>query len=358
MPKDRLSVLIKKEVLGLTAYNTEAIPCPVRLDANENPFPLPRELHEEFISAIRGVSLNRYPELGSFSLAKRLAEACGVESDMLMLGNGSDELIQVLCASLTSSTVLIPTPTFIMYRLISLNNGHKTLDMPLNVEFDLDLDAMLKQVKDHSPALIFLSYPNNPTGNCFSEEKIEAILKKARGLVVVDEAYSNFSGKSFLPFLKKYKNLVILKTLSKIGFAALRIGFLIGRASLVRELSKVRLPYNINAISQVGVSFYLKHESVFLEQAAEIIKRREELYLALQKIEGIRPYPSSANFIFFHCLFDTDQIYSELIRRGILIRNFGSAGNLKNCMRVTVGKQEENEAFLDAIKCIIARLGV
>ncbi len=359
MPKDRLSDLIKKEVLGLTAYATETIPCPVRLDANENPFSLPQTLHEEFIGAIRGVSLNRYPEPGSsFSLAARLAEACGVERDMLMLGNGSDELIQILCASLASSTALIPAPTFVMYRLISLNNGHKTLDAPLDSEFDLDLDAMLKQIEDHSPTLIFLGYPNNPTGNCFTGEKIEAILKKAPGLVVVDEAYGNFSGKSFLPFLKKYKNLVILKSLSKIGFAALRIGFLIGRASLVRELNKVRLPYNINAISQVGVGFYLKHEAVFLEQAAEIIKRREELYLAMQQIEGIYPYPSSANFIFFRCPFDTDRIYGELIQQGVLIRNFGSAVNLRNCMRVTVGKQEENEAFLDALKRIIAKGGV
>jgi len=357
MPREFLNVLIKKEVLGQTAYNPEAIPCPVRMDANENPFALPQELHEEFISAVRGVELNRYPELGSFSLAARFAESWGVEDDMVVLGNGSDELIQVLCASLASSNILIPAPTFSMYRLISLNNGHRALEVPLDFDYDLDLDAMLKQIEDHQPALILLSYPNNPTGNCFSEEKIEALLKKTHGLVVVDEAYGNFSGKTFLPFLKKYENLVVLKTLSKVGFAALRIGFLIGRSSLVNELRKVRLPYNINSVSQIGAGFYLKHETVFLEQAEEIINSRAELYLALQKIEGIRPYPSSANFIFFRCLFDTDHIYSELTKRGILIRNFSKAGNLKNCMRVTVGKQEENKAFLDALELITAKLG-
>lgn len=357
MPKDRLSNLIKKEVRGLTAYDSEAIPCPVRLDANENPFSLPRELHEEFIGAVRQVSLNRYPEIGSFSLAARLAEACGVERDMLILGNGSDELIQILCTSLASTTVLIPAPTFVMYRLISLNNGHRILEVPLESEFDLNLDAMLNQIEEKSPALIFLGYPNNPTGNCFTGKKIETILEKAHGLVVVDEAYGNFSGKSFLPFIKKYENLVILKTLSKIGFAALRIGFLIGRASLVHELNKVRLPYNINAVSQVGIGFYLKHEAAFIGQAAEVIRRREELFYALQKMEGVRPYRSDANFIFFRCLFDSDQVYRHLIHEGILIKNFGATGVLKNCMRVTVGKQEENEAFLDALKRTIAKLG-
>lgn len=355
--KDRLRDLIKEEVLGLTAYDTETTPCPVRLDANENPFTLPRELREEFFGVISGISLNRYPELGSFSFAAHLSEAYGLEKDMLILGNGSDELIQILCASLANSTVLIPMPAFAMYRIISLNNGHKTLEVPLDSEFDLDLDAMLELMEKWSPALILLGYPNNPTGNCFTKGKIETILEKAPGLVVVDEAYGNFSGKSFLPFLNKYENLVILKSLSKIGFAALRIGFLIGHASLVRELNKVRLPYNVNAISQSGVRFYLKYEAVFREQAAEIIKRRDELYLALQQIKGICPYPSSANFIFFRCLFDTDRIYEELVRQGILIRNFGSTGNVKNCMRVTVGKQEENEEFLDALKCIIDKLG-
>jgi histidinol-phosphate aminotransferase len=355
MQKYSMNELIRKEVLGLTAYAAETICCPVRLDANESPFTLPPALHEEFIGALRATPLNRYPEAGSSSLAARLAKGFGVEKDMVMLGNGSDELIQILCTSVASSSVLTPLPTFAMYRIISLTNGHKPIETPLDDKLDLDLDAMLEQIEKYSPALIFLSYPNNPTGNCFSGEKIETIIQKATGLVVVDEAYGNFSGKSFLPLLKKYENLVILRSLSKIGFAALRIGFLIGRASVVRELNKVRLPYNVNALSQVGVGFYLEHEPVFRKQAAEIERRREDLYLALQQIEGIRPYPSEANFIFFSCLFDTDQVYGRLIQEGILIKNFKSAGNLRNCMRVTVGSREENDKFLGALKRIIAK---
>lgn len=357
MPKGNLSDLIKKEVLALSAYAAETVACPVRLDANENPFPLPAAFQESFIDALCGVPLNRYPELGSPSLIARYAQAWDLEKDMVLVGNGSDELIQILCASLAPATVLIPAPTFVMYRIGSLNNGHRVVETPLNGEFDLDIDSMIKQIENHSPALIFLSYPNNPTGNCFSGEKMEAILKKSSGLVVVDEAYGNFSGKSFLPLLKKYENLVILRTLSKIGLAAMRIGFLIGRAPLVRELNKVRLPYNLNALSQAAACLYLDHKAEFMEQAAEIIGMREELFLALQQIRGIRPYRSDANFIFFSCLFNTDQIYRRLIQGGVLIKNFGATRALKNCMRVTVGRREENQAFLGAMRQITAELG-
>lgn len=331
--------------------------CRIRLDANENSFTLPPEVHDEFIDALRKVALNRYPESGSSLLRTGFAEAYGVGRDMLMLGNGSDELIQILCTSLTCATVLVPVPTFVMYRITSLNNGHMVKEVPLDDEFDLDLEAMLEQVDTLSPALLFLSYPNNPTGNCFSREKMVTLLEQAPGLVVVDEAYGYFSGNSFLPLLEKYENLVILKTLSKIGLAALRIGIMVGQAPLINELNKVRLPYNLNALSQAAAGFYLDHEAVFSDQAEKIIKAREQLFSALQQMQGICPYRSEANFIFFSCLFDTDPVYKKLRQQGILIKNFNTAGNLKNCMRVTVGRPEDNKIFLEALECIIAKRG-
>ena len=353
----RFENLIKSEVQGQKAYVAEASIVPIRLDANENPFPLPVSLRDDFMATLGRVSLNRYPEAGSPSLLARFAASYGVTDDMIMAGNGSDELIQVLCTALAPTSVMTPVPTFVMYRISAVNNGHTVIEAPLDDQCDLDLPAMLRLTDVYAPALVFLSFPNNPTGNCFSREKIETLLEKVPGLVVVDEAYGNFSGNTFLPLLKKYENLVILKTLSKIGLAALRIGFLIGAAPLVKELNKVRLPYNINSLSQAAAGFYLDHEAEFLAQAGEIVRGRELLFSALQQVPGIRPYPSEANFIFFHCLYDTNRVYTSLRAQGIMVKQFPVAGELKNCMRVTIGTPRENEMFLGALKRISAELG-
>ena len=350
----RLDDLIKNEVRGQKAYVAETSILPIRLDANESPFSLPAELHDEFMAALGRVSLNRYPGAGYHALLARFAANYGVAEDMLIAGNGSNEMIQVLCTSLAPTRVMTPVPTFAMYRISSVNNGHTVIEAPLENGCDLDLPAMLELMDVHKPGLVFLSFPNNPTGNCFSREKMEALLEKTPGLIVVDEAYGNFSGQTFLPLLEKYENLVILKTLSKMGLAALRIGFLIGASSLVNELNKVRLPYNINSLSQAAAGFYLDHEAVFLAQAAEIVRGREQLFSALQQLPGIRPYPSEANFIFFNCLYDTNRVYASLREQGIMVRHFPTAGNFKNCMRVTVGTQRENGMFLGALKRIIA----
>jgi histidinol-phosphate aminotransferase len=350
-----INTLIRKEVLEQEGYRADFTSCHVKLDANENPFTVPPFLKENLFEEMKKVSLNRYPEPGALLIRKRFAEHYGVDEDMIMIGNGSDELIQILCSALvnSSSFVMVPVPTFVMYRIIALNTGHAVDEVPLDASFDLDQDTMLERVSAKSPALIFLSYPNSPTGNCFNEGIIEAIIEVSTGIVVVDEAYGSFSGKTLLPLLKKYDNLVILKTLSKVGLAAMRIGFLIGSPSLVHELDKVRLPYNINTLSQVAAGFYLNHIDIFLSQTTEVIVRREQLLKALRKIEGIHPYPSDANFIFFSCDFDTDRVYRSLIQEGILIKNLNGPGILKNCMRVTVGNHEENEEFLKALRKIL-----
>jgi histidinol-phosphate aminotransferase len=214
---------------------------------------------------------------------------------------------------------------------------------------------MLHKIAEESPALIFLSYPNSPTGNCFSEDRIRAILEASAGVVVVDEAYFNFSGKTLLPLLKQYENLVILRTLSKVGYAALRIGFLLGAPELVRELNKVRLPYNMNVLSQLAAGFFMDEEQAFLEQVERVIEERKKLYEALQKMDGIHPCPSVANFIFFSCNLSAIHIYEQLIRKGILVKPFILPGRSRPFIRVTVGSREENEAFIEELKRIIAK---
>jgi histidinol-phosphate aminotransferase len=348
--------LLREEIRRQEGYHAGAVSCRIKLDANESPLTLSPSLKDELFAAMKKVHLNRYPDPGAPLIRERFAEYYGVKQDMLMVGNGSDELIQILCNALmdANSAVMVPVPTFVMYRIIAMNAGRVVTEVPLQTAtFDLDLDAMLDQIIRRIPALIFISYPNSPTGNCFSEKKIEAVIAASAGVVVIDEAYGNFSGKTLLPLLTKYDNLVILKTLSKVGLAAMRIGFLIGQTSFIRELDKVRLPYNINALSQVAAGFYMDHQTFFSDQVAEVVKRRHELFDALRKIEGVHPYPTDANFIFFHCDFDTDYIYRGLLQRGVLVKNLNRPGVLKNCMRVTVGNREENEEFIGALKGVI-----
>jgi histidinol-phosphate aminotransferase len=349
--------LIKEEVLAQRAYGVEHAACPVKLDANENPLAIPEPLREQFAARLASVSLNRYPEAGSPALVARFAEVFGVGADQVVLGNGSDELIQILCTTVArpGAEVMIPIPTFAMYRIAARNAGCRVAEVPLDGKFDLDLAAMRGRITAHSPALIFLAWPNNPTGNCFRRDRIEAILQESPGIVVVDEAYFHFSRRTFLPLLGRHENLVVLRTLSKVGFAAMRIGLLIGSPALVCELDKVRTPYNLNAMSQAAAAFYLDHEETFLKQAEEIRRWRGELFAAMKTIPGIRPRPTDANFIFFDCDFDADQVYIKLMERGILIKNFNAPGTVRNFMRVTVGTREENSRFIEVLQDIISK---
>jgi len=348
--------LVRKEVLNQEAYCASSVPCRIRLDANENPYTLSASQKSKIIESLEKVPLNRYPEPGSPELRRGFAGLYGVDEDMLIVGNGSDELIQLLLIAVKggASGVMIPVPTFAMYKISALNTGHRVIEVPLDDRFDLDVDSMLEIIKNRSPELVFLSYPNNPTGNCFNPGKIEAVIRASSGIVVVDEAYFNFAGRTFLPYLDKYDNLAVLKSLSKAGLAAMRIGIFIGCPLLAKELNKVRLPYNLNAFSQIIARFYVENEADFQKQADKVAGKREDLFRGLSKIDGIRPYPSDANFILFNCSFDTGSVYKGLIKREILIRKFNAPGILGSCMRVTVGNCKENDEFLEALRDVVA----
>ena len=314
--------LIREEIRRQRAYPADAIPCQIKLDANENPFPLPEDLTGLFFSAVtREVALNRYPEAGSPALRRRFAARFGVAPDQVLLGNGSDELILALLIACggPGKSVLIPTPTFAMYRICGLNLGYRICEVPLAAGGDLDLPAMLAALERERPVLTFLSYPNNPTGGCFDDDKIAALIEQASGLVVVDEAYGPFSGRSFLPRLKACDNLLILRTLSKVGLAAMRIGFLVGPPEIVAEIDKVRLPYNLNSVSQMAAGFYLDHEARFIAQTEEIVRERDGLWDALQN-HGCILADGDANFIFLLAIA-INQVYAALVKRCVLVRN-------------------------------------
>lgn len=346
--------LVEKNIFEQSGYVTPELAGEIKMDANENPFTMSEPLKRILQERIRGIDFNRYPEAGAIELREKFARYFGVTKNMMMLGNGSDELIQILCMTMKGKIngVLVPVPTFSMYKIIAVNTGNRVVEVPLDKNFDLDVKAMTGKMRKNFPALIFLSSPNSPTGNLFSPSKMEALIKKTPGIVVIDEAYARFSGQSQMALLKKYKNLIFLNTLSKLGMASIRVGFLIGNPDIIAQLDKVRLPYNINSLSQMASRFFLDYHKDFSKQIKEIVQRRNELYRGLKAIKWITVYPSQANFIFFSCAFDSNRIYNKLVAEGIMVKNLNVPPLMPNCMRITAGNKKENGALLKALKKI------
>jgi histidinol-phosphate aminotransferase len=345
---------VRLNIRSLKAYEVKEIPCKVKLDANESPYSAISNQSTTHGRSALNVgkiykALNRYPDPEAKALKRNVSKYFGTRSENILQGNGSDELIYYLITTF-GGTVLYPVPTFSMYGIIAQAIGEKTIEIPLDKEFDLDLEKIIKAIKKFRPKLIFISSPNNPTGNCFSSDRILKIIESTSSvsLVIIDEAYQPFSSEmGFLPFLKDYKNLVIMRTLSKIGLAGLRTGFLIADEGIIKEVNKVRLPFNVNSLSQAIAGEALKDRKALQNQVKTIISERESLFNELSKMEGIKPYPSEANFILFR-IKDPDRIYRALLKKGVLVRNM--KGVVDGCLRVTVGTPEENRIFLKALK--------
>jgi len=219
-------------------------------------------------------------------------------------------------------------------------------------DFQLDMQAMRAAISQKQPALIFLAYPNNPSGNLFATADIEEILALTSGLVVIDEAYAPFAEASFIDRLNQHKRLLVMRTVSKLGLAGLRLGFLLGAPELISQFNKIRLPYNINALTQMTAEFALQHGDFLLTQTQQICSQRSRVDQALQAMDGIKTYPSAANFILFKTLnIEADKVFLTLKQHGVLIKNLSAQGGaLKNCLRVTIGAAHENDAFLKALE--------
>jgi histidinol-phosphate aminotransferase len=350
-----ISNLVKKDIRELKPYHIENIPCKIKLDAMENPYPLPKALMKKVLEGVRRVNINRYPDPQASRLKNIISSQNDVSADNIIIGNGSDELIQLILTTFGESrdNVLFPIPTFSMYGIISKSLSLKAEGVPLTKNWELPLGKFLNEIGKNKPKIIFISYPNNPTGNCFDKEAVLKILKKANSIVVIDEAYYDFSKKTFLPFLKEYNNLIILRTLSKIGMAGLRVGYLIAAHEICRELNKVRLPYNSNSVSQELAGIILENRIEIQKQIEDIILERDRLMKGLKEIKAIEPYPSVTNFILFKVDRDSKEVFNRLSDNGILVRNFCNDDYLKNCLRVTIGTPEENNEFLNSIGKII-----
>jgi histidinol-phosphate aminotransferase len=347
-----ISTLIRPQVRKLAAYRVDETPVRIKLDAMENPFPLPIAMRREIGAVVRDTRINLYPDPSAKKLKKAVASMWGMRTEQMILGNGSDELIQAVILAF-GGPVLVPVPTFAMYDITSRALAQDVVTVPLDGDFDLNADLMLKKAKESKAKTIFLACPNNPTGNRFSNNEIRKVLDNANAAVVIDEAYFSFSNKTYLPILKKYPNMIILRTLSKIGFAGLRIGALTASQNIIDELNKIRLPYNINSLSQaVGITA-LKHQDVINRQISLLISERERLYNALSKLPGVTAYPSETNFIMIRTAADASGIHKKLKQTGILIKNLSKPGPLKNCLRVTIGTPAENKEFITVLKKIL-----
>jgi histidinol-phosphate aminotransferase len=362
----KFSRWIRPEIRALSAYHVPDASGFIKLDAMENPYTWPQAMVDEWLVCLRDVSLNRYPAPSPARLKASLAEAMGVPLGKgggmeVMLGNGSDELIQIIAMALAKPgrVILAPEPSFVMYKMIATFTGMDYVGVPLvskeAEDFSLDLDAMLAAIEQHQPAVVFLAYPNNPTGNLFDANAVEQVIKASPGLVVVDEAYHAFAGDSFMGELGRYDNLVVMRTVSKMGLAGLRLGLLAGPSEWLAEFDKVRLPYNINALTQASAEFAMSHRSVLDEQTRQICADRERLMAKLSTMDGITPYPSRANFILFR-VANADAVFIRLKEQAVLIKNLSGAGGLLgDCLRVTVGTAEENNAFLRALSQAMAK---
>jgi histidinol-phosphate aminotransferase len=347
---------IRPDIQALAAYHVPEVAEVVKLDAMENPYTWPDEdIRAEWAARVASVGVNRYPDPRATELAASLREHTGLAEDQsLLLGNGSDELIQLVTLALArpGAKVLAPEPTFVMYRMIATFCGLEFVGVPLTADFGLDLPAMEAAIEAHDPAVIWLAWPNNPTGNAWPRAEVHRVADVARGLVVVDEAYQPFAQDSFVGELGERDNVVVLRTLSKLGLAGLRLGFLSGPPAWLGEIDKLRLPYNVNALTQAGAAFALDHFDRLERQATEIRRERDALAATLAAWPGVTVYPSAANFILLRVpAGSARRLFDGLLAEGILIKCLdGAHPALADCLRVTVGTPTENALFAEALK--------
>jgi histidinol-phosphate aminotransferase len=347
--------VVRPEIRALTAYSVAKATGMIKLDAMESPFEPPQALRAKLAQAAAAVAINRYPDGAADAVKAALRDAFDIAPRFgVLIGNGSDELIQMItCALAQPGAVMIaPEPSFVMYARNALYTGMRFVGVPLRADFALDVDAMLAAIDRDRPALVYVAYPNNPTGNLFDETDVERIVRASPGLVVVDEAYHAFAGASFVSHLDELPNLLVLRTVSKIGMAGIRLGYAIADPAWIGELDKVRQPYNVNALTQAVAPVLLEERETIATWAATIRSERTRLSAGLARIAGVTVFATRTNFVLAR-VPDAPGWFDVLARAGLLVKNLhGWHPLLANCLRITVGSPAENDALLAALKAI------
>ena len=349
--------VIRDDVRAMTAYTVASADGLVKLDAMENPYRLPEPLRRDIADAVAAADFNRYPDPAAPALVRRLREVMGIGPEHgVLLGNGSDEIIHIIiqCVARPGAVVLAPRPSFVMFGLYAQFAGLRYVGVPLREDFDLDAGAFMEAMREHRPAVVFIATPNNPSGNLFPEDVLARIVAAAPGLVVIDEAYHAFAGKSFMPRLGEFPNLVVMRTLSKLGLAGIRLGYAAGRPGWIAEFDKLRPPYNVNVLTQVVAERVLAHHDVLDAQARSISADREGLARELSALPHTRVFPSEANFLLVR-VPNAPKVFEGMRRRGVLVKNLhGGMPLLDHCIRITVGMPEENRRCVAAFSQALA----
>jgi len=344
---------IRQDVQSMHGYAIQPSAGMVKLDAMENPFPLPEALRHELGKRLANVAINRYPGARIDDLRAALARYVNLpEGYDLILGNGSDEIITLLsmACDVPGAKVLAPVPGFVMYDMSARLQGVQFVGVPLTADFELDEAAMLAAIAEHQPAIVYIAYPNNPTANLFDDAVIEKIISAAPGLVVFDEAYQPFASRSYMDRATGHDKVLIMRTLSKFGLAGVRLGYLLGPKALVAEIDKVRPPYNVSVLNAEAALFALEHADEFARQAAVLRSERTRLVAALKAMPGVTPFPSEANMVLTR-VPDAAALFEALKQRRVLVKNVSKLHPLlANCLRLTVGTPEENDLMIRALK--------
>lgn len=348
-PLGPLAARVPEALRGSSAYH---VPKPARvvakLDANELPYGLPTELRARIADALAELALERYPDPAATRLRAAVAKQLGVAGDQLVFGNGSDELIALL-ANAFPGPVLYPTPSFVYYRLAAIARGLPPVEVPLHADFTLDEAAVEAAIVRERPSLVFLALPNNPTGTLWRTDFALELADRNRDTVIVsDEAYTAYAGVSNLPHLASHGNLVIMRTLSKIGLAGLRVGFTISAPAIAAVLEKVRPPYNVSALDQRAAELAVEHASEWAAaRAADVVAERTRMAIALGGL-GLHVFPSAANLLLVR-FPDAAAAYAKLFAAGVSVRSFGATGPLASCLRITIGTPAETDALVRAL---------
>lgn len=353
----RICGAVRPEISALQPYQADCVVSGVKLDANENGWDVPGIVKEELGRRLRNLSFNRYPDMAWTALRTALAARYGVAPEQILIGNGSSELIMALLQAFTGHGIrmLYPSPSFSMYPVYAAIAGAAAEKLVLDKNFRLDADMVIAGSKKPHTGLVMLCSPNNPTGNAMPEEDIERIVANSPCLVAVDEAYYEFHGRTALPLVEKYANVVVLRTFSKAyGLAGARVGYLIGQAPVVKQIGKVLLPYNVNALSLALAETVVDQVEAFLPRMQTIIDERERMTAALGALPGLKVYPSRANFLLCKTPLPGSVIAGRLRQAGVNVKDFD--GEIADTIRVSLGTPADNDACLQALCRILTEV--
>jgi histidinol-phosphate aminotransferase len=346
--------LVSKRVIGLEGYKAEADVQGIALDKNEIPWSLSSKVKEAIFRRLRAMEFNRYPDSGCTELKAAISGYTGVDASGIAVGNGSDELITVVLQTFINpgDTIAVHNPSFSVYKIDGTVCGARVWEYDLDKNFGMKLEEFIGCLQKEKPKLVFLCNPNNPTGSMLELSDIEQILIKTDGIVVVDEAYFEFSELTAVGLLSDYENLIILRTFSKaFGLAALRVGYMLASASIIGFIDRVRATYNVNAFAQAAAIEVLKDLDTVMERIEIIRSERERLTALLKKLEGLQCFESRSNFLLIRSAY-ADEMYKKLQEAGVYVRGFSNA-MLKDCIRVTVGSSVENDRFYEVAKEVL-----